>query len=182
MSSSSPATVPTMAENRGKTALTVMWMRHGKSSWDQPVTDERRELAARGIANATTAGELLASRGIKLDLVICSPAERARETWHHMSQAGVTAAQVREEVELYEGDAAAIVRLVAGSATGTTLVIGHEPTISEAVTLSATRERSKAWAAFDIKFPTSAMASVEADSANDLIAGKGRLVDFVIPR
>lgn len=163
-------------------ALTVVWMRHGKSSWDQPVTDERRELAPRGRANAASAGELLRSRGIAFDLVIHSPAERARETWQHMSEAGVVATEVREEIGLYEGDAEAIVRVVADSAARTTLVIGHEPTIGEAVELSATREATKAWAAFDIKFPTSAMATVEAASADDLVRANGRLVDFVVPR
>ncbi len=171
-----------MAEQRKEIALTVVWMRHGKSSWDQPVTDERRQLAARGRANATVAGELLVSRGGRFDLVIHSPAERARETWQYVSQAGVSAAEVREEIALYEDDADEIVRLVADSAAGTILVIGHEPTIAEAVELSATREASKAWAAFDIKYPTSAMATVEADSAADLAGGKGRLVDFVVPR
>ena len=163
-------------------ALTVVWMRHGKSSWDQQVTDERRELAHRGRANATTAGELLVSRGMAFDLVIHSPAERARQTWQYVSEAGVTAAEVREEIGLYEGDAEAIVRLVADSSSGTTLVIGHEPTIGEAVELSATREGTKAWAAFDLKYPTSAMATVEAASAQDLVDGKGRLADFVVPR
>jgi phosphohistidine phosphatase len=173
-----------MAQQRGEMALTVVWMRHGKSSWDQPVTDERRELASRGRKNATTAGALLLGRGILFDLVIHSPAERARETWQYVSEAGVTAAEVREEIALYDADADAdaIVRLVAHSAAGTILVIGHEPTIAEAVELSATRDASKAWAAFDIKFPTSAMAFVEADSAADLADGKGRLVDFVVPR
>ena len=171
-----------MAEQRKEIALTVVWMRHGKSSWDQPVTDERRQLAARGRANATVAGELLVSRGVRFDLVIHSPAERARETWQYVSQAGVSAAEVREEIALYEDDADEIVRLVADSAAGTILVIGHAPSIAEAVEVSATREASKAWAAFDIKYPTSAMATVEADSAADLAGGKGRLVDFVVPR
>ena len=163
-------------------AQTVVWMRHGKSSWDQQVTDERRELAPRGRANAATAGELLSRRGIAFDLVIHSPAERARQTWQRMSEAGATATEVREEVVLYDGEADAIVRIVADAAAGTTLVIGHEPTIGAAVELSAIREATKAWAAFDIKFPTSAMATVEAASADDLVAGKGHLVDFVIPR
>jgi phosphohistidine phosphatase len=163
-------------------ALTVVWMRHGKSSWDQPVTDERRELAPRGRANATTAGELLVSRGITFDLVIHSPAERARETWQYVSEAGVTATEVREEVDLYEGDAEAIVRLVADGSRrydpGHRARADHQRS-GRAV---AIRESTKAWAAYDIKFPTSAMATVDAASGDDLVAGKGRLVDFVIPR
>jgi phosphohistidine phosphatase len=163
-------------------ALTVVWMRHGKSAWEQPVTDERRELAPRGRANARTAGALMASRGLAFDVVIHSPAERSRQTWQHVSEAGVTAAEVREEVGLYEGDAEGVVRLVADSDARTILVIGHEPTIGEAVELCATREGTKPWAAFDIKYPTSALATVEAATAEDLVAGKGRLVDFVVPR
>jgi len=163
-------------------ALTVVWMRHGKSAWDQPVTDERRALAPRGRANAATAGALLVSRGTSFDVVIHSPAERARETWEQMAEAGVTAGEVREDVTLYEGDAEAIVRMVAETGSGTALVIGHEPSIGEAVELSAAREATKAWAAFDLKYPTAAMATVEAASPNDLTAGKGRLVDFVVPR
>ena len=163
-------------------ALTVVWMRHGKSSWDEPVTDERRELAPRGRRNAATAGELIVARGIAFDLVVLSPAERARQTWEHMSKAGVTAAEVREEIALYEGDVDAILRTVADSGAGTTLVIGHDPSMPQAVEMSAVREATKTWAAYDIKFPTSAMATVEADSPADLASGKGRLVDFVVPR
>ncbi|HSN10689.1 MAG TPA: histidine phosphatase family protein [Propionibacteriaceae bacterium] len=163
-------------------ALTVVWMRHGKSSWDQQVTDERRELAPRGRANATAAGALLVSRGLAFDVVILSPAERARQTWENVSEAGVTAEEVREEVDLYGGDAETIVRLVADTDARTVLVIGHAPSIGEAVELCAARESTKPWAAFDIKYPTAALATVEAASGEDLVAGKGRLVDFVVPR
>lgn len=163
-------------------SLTVVWMRHAKSSWDAPVTDERRELAERGRRNAATAGELLRDRGVAFDLVLHSPAERARETWQYIAEAGVPATEVREEVTLYEGDASDIVTLVADTGAQTVLVIGHAPAIPEAVERSARRESTKTWAAFDIKFPTAAMAVVEAVSTDDLRTGKGTLVDFVVPR
>ena len=163
-------------------ALTVVWMRHAKSSWKDQVTDERRELSPRGNRDSRAAGELLVSRGIAFDLVIHSPAERARSTWANIAEAGVTVPEEREDVTLYEGDADEIVKLVAHSGASTILVVGHYPTIPESVELAAARESSKKWAAFDVKFPTSAMAFVEADSGEALVAGKGRLVDFVIPR
>lgn len=162
--------------------VTVVWMRHAKSSWDQPVTDERRELSARGVRNAKVAGTVLLDRGISPDLVIHSPAERARQTWTTMRDAGVTAGEEREDVTLYEGDADEIVRMVAGSGGVTILVVGHYPTVSEAVELAAARESTKPWAAYDLKFPTAAMSFVEAESLEALAAGKGRLVDFVVPR
>jgi phosphohistidine phosphatase len=163
-------------------ALTVVWMRHAKSSWRDQVTDERRELSPRGERDSKAAGELLVGRGINFDLVIHSPAERTRATWANIAAAGVSVPEEREDVTLYEGDADEIVKLVAHSGAETILVIGHYPTIPEAVQLAAAREASKAWAAFDLKFPTSAMAFVEAASGEALADGQGRLVDFVIPR
>ncbi len=163
-------------------ALTVVWMRHAKSSWKDQVTDERRALSPRGERNAKAAGDLLVSRGMSFDLVIHSPAERARATWTNIASAGVSVGEEREDVTLYEGDADEIVKLVAHSGASTILVIGHYPTIPEAVELAAARESTKKWAAFDLKFPTSAMAFVEADSAEALIAGQGKLVGFEIPR
>ena len=163
-------------------ALTVVWMRHAKSSWKDQVTDERRELSPRGERDSKAAGELLVSRGIGFDLVIHSPAERARATWANILEAGVKAAEEREDVTLYEGDADEIVKLVAHSGGSTVLVIGHYPTIPQAVQLAAARESTKKWAAFDLKFPTSALAFVEAASGEALIDTKGRLTDFVIPR
>lgn len=163
-------------------SVTVVWMRHAKSSWDQPVTDERRELSPRGVRNARSAGKVLIDRGLSFDLVIHSPAERARSTWTAMQESGVATAQEREDVTLYEGDADEIVRTVADSGASTILVVGHYPTIAEAVQLAAARESTKAWAAYDLKFPTGAMSFVEADSMEALKAGKGRLVDFVVPR
>lgn len=163
-------------------ALTVVWMRHAKSSWKDQVTDERRELSPRGERDSKAAGELLVSRGIAFDLVIHSPAERSRATWANIAQAGISVPEEREDVTLYEGDADEIVRLVSHSGASTVLVIGHYPTIPEAVQIAAARESSKKWAAFDVKFPTSAMAFVEAASGEALTAGKGRLIDFVIPR
>ena len=96
-------------------ALTVVWMRHAKSSWKDQVTDERRELSPRGERDSKAAGELLVSRGIAFDLVIHSPAERARATWANIAGAGVKVAEEREDVTLYEGDADEIVKLVAHS-------------------------------------------------------------------
>jgi phosphohistidine phosphatase len=157
-------------------------MRHAKSSWKDQVTDERRELSPRGERDSKAAGELLVSRGIAFDLVIHSPAERARATWANIAEAGVKVAEEREDVTLYEGDADEIVKLVAHSGASTVLVIGHYPTIPEAVQIAAARESTKKWAAFDLKFPTSALAFVEAASAEALTTTKGRLSDFVIPR
>ncbi len=59
----------------------VTLIRHAKSSWDNShLKDEERPLNKRGRNNAPMMGERLASRGMKPDLLVSSPAIRAFET------------------------------------------------------------------------------------------------------
>ncbi len=55
-------------------------MRHGKSSWDHPVSDRSRPLQARGINDVSKVGDFFAEQGYKIDAVYSSPAERAAMT------------------------------------------------------------------------------------------------------
>ena len=56
-------------------------LRHAKSSWDDPHLDDfNRPLNERGWKASRRMGRELAQRGMKVDLVSASPAERVRET------------------------------------------------------------------------------------------------------
>lgn len=56
-------------------------IRHAKSSWDNPgLTDMERPLNSRGKQDAPLMGKRLSAIGIKADLIITSPAKRARRT------------------------------------------------------------------------------------------------------
>jgi phosphohistidine phosphatase len=56
-------------------------VRHAKSSWDNPgLSDIDRPLNGRGKENAPKMGELLKQREGSVDLIISSPAKRARST------------------------------------------------------------------------------------------------------
>lgn len=56
-------------------------IRHAKSSWDNPgLTDIKRPLSNRGKQDAPMMGKRLAAMGTKPDLLITSPAKRARKT------------------------------------------------------------------------------------------------------
>ncbi|HUW11776.1 MAG TPA: histidine phosphatase family protein, partial [Anaerolineae bacterium] len=56
-------------------------LRHGKSDWDESHrSDFDRPLKARGRRDALQMGEYLASLGLVPDLIVSSPAERARLT------------------------------------------------------------------------------------------------------
>ena len=60
---------------------TLLLMRHAKSSWDRPdLADLDRPLAPRGRKAAPLIARHLRDRQLVPDLVLCSHAERVRET------------------------------------------------------------------------------------------------------
>ncbi|ABK44056.1 putative phosphohistidine phosphatase, SixA [Magnetococcus marinus MC-1] len=59
----------------------LILLRHAKSAWDTDApTDFERPLAKRGRRDAPRMGRWMAKQGIQPDLVICSPAERTKQT------------------------------------------------------------------------------------------------------
>lgn len=60
---------------------TLYLVRHAKSSWkDGSLLDIDRPLNSRGKRDAPFMGEVLAQKGIQVDLLVSSPAKRARKT------------------------------------------------------------------------------------------------------
>ena len=56
-------------------------LRHAKSSWKDPeLDDQERPLNGRGRRNAVQMGRLVQDKELVPDLVLCSTAQRARET------------------------------------------------------------------------------------------------------
>lgn len=61
--------------------LTLLLVRHAKSSWDDPgQTDFERPLNNRGLKDAPKMAKLIKEKGLTPDLIISSPAERALKT------------------------------------------------------------------------------------------------------
>ena len=59
----------------------LLIMRHAKSCWkDSDLSDHERPLKKRGKNDAKKMGKLLKSKKIIPDVIICSTAERAKET------------------------------------------------------------------------------------------------------
>src|SRR5436190_18664812 len=61
--------------------LTLSLLRHAKSSWDDAsLKDFDRPLSERGESAAPRMGAYMAAQGLAPELVLCSPAVRARQT------------------------------------------------------------------------------------------------------
>jgi phosphohistidine phosphatase len=92
-------------------------------------------LAARGRQEAPLAGRWLNEHLGRVDLVVCSPARRARETWTSVAKEFDAVPPVRVDDRLYPGsvpDLMAVVRELPAEAR-TVLLIGHNPGLEDLV-------------------------------------------------
>jgi phosphohistidine phosphatase len=115
------------------TTRTLVILRHAKAASPQELTDIDRPLTARGHADAAAAGAWLAQREYSPDLVLCSPARRARETWHGVAVAMRQAPEVRYDPKIYNASALELLHLVSDVEvdTATVLLVGHNPGLSQ---------------------------------------------------
>lgn len=166
-------------------------MRHAKSSWDDPALDDfDRPLGPRGRKAARRMGGYIEREGLAPDLVVCSAARRARETWRLAREeiGGEIRSNVTRSLYLASPDRLLrAIRRVPDSAERL-LVIAHNPGIQElAVRLDADTDDGRGSgpsAGMRAKFPTAALAvlSVDARSWSGTAGGRAQLVKFVRPR
>lgn len=162
-------------------AKTLIILRHAKSDWDTGEPDMRRPLADRGLLDGAAAGEVLAD--YDLDVVLCSEATRARQTWERAVVGGASCDDVRHTDAIYGAWPSDVVDLLRElpDAAETVLVIGHEPTLSDLVLELA--EQSDLTDRVAVKFPTAGLAVLEFVTPwSALDTGTGVLTRFVVPR
>jgi phosphohistidine phosphatase len=143
-------------------------MRHAKSAYPPGVQDFMRPLSPRGQRNAQGAAEWLSR--VPLDTALVSPATRTLATWQVLEPHFPSAVLVICD-ELYDASAQEIADVIAEHASGSTLVLGHNPGMHACVLALAQGDEPKFGQVVE-KFPTSAIAHLR----------DGVLVDFVIPR
>ena len=123
----------------------LVLLRHAKSAWPDDLADHQRPLASRGRREAPLAGRWLSEHVGEIDLVVCSPALRTRQTWELVSaeldrtgteRAGRPGApEFRVDERVYEAGAGDLIRVARElpAAVGTALVIGHNPGLEDLV-------------------------------------------------
>jgi phosphohistidine phosphatase len=161
-------------------AHALIVFRHSKSDWsaDHAGSDIDRPLAKRGRKAAKVAGRFLGETGAVPDSVICSPALRARATLSLASEARSWESTVRESAALYDGGVEGLIDEVRAEPESTELlmVVGHEPTCSETVSVLIGGGL--------VRMPTAALARVEllVNAWDEVGPGTGVLSWLVVPR
>lgn len=157
---------------------TLFLLRHAKSSWDDPtLADFERPLNGRGLKAAPFMGEFLRKNGFFPQMIVSSPAVRARHTAELVNDAGGFNAELKFEDRIYEASPHALREVVAGLSdrVDNLMVVGHNPGI-EALVRSLTGRIEP--------MPTAAAAIIDLSvtSWSELVAGSGTLRHIFRPK
>ena len=107
---------------------TLYIARHAKSSWDDmSLSDFERPLNTRGKRDAPFMANMLKEKGITLDLILSSPAKRAKKTAKYYHE--VLGGELRFDERIYEASLMSLIYLVqeALEKVDSVMIVGHNP-------------------------------------------------------
>ncbi|WP_420618804.1 SixA phosphatase family protein [Candidatus Poriferisocius sp.] len=145
----------------------VIFLRHAKSDQNTNAPDDlSRPLADRGRRAAAAVGSFLAEAGHVPNLVLCSPAVRARQTLELAIAAGDWTCPIETVDELYYGTVGDMVALACRRLVPVLMLVGHEPTMSSTLEHLTGAE---------LRLPAGALARVNLNPDNS------GLLEWLIP-
>jgi phosphohistidine phosphatase len=155
----------------------LILIRHGKSSWDEPVHDSERQLTAKGIQNSIKIANQTSHLIVPKSEIWSSFANRALqtaklfvETWN----LSIESIQIKKE--LYTFDAFQLEEIVKSTSNNCESVIlfGHNNAITDFV--------NKFGTTFIDNVPTSGFVSLTFDTDSWSSITKGKTNTIVVPR
>ncbi len=158
--------------------MNLLLMRHAKSDWGQGISDFDRPLNNRGIFAAEQMGILLSNEGIMPDYIICSGAQRARQTAEGMIEGLKYDGKLFVSNHLYLCDISDFIQVISknGADHQTLLVIAHNPGTEGFITHLTNQQKHVTTANIaHIKLPITQWSDFAKST-------KGELIDFWRPR
>ncbi len=160
---------------------TFFLIRHAKSSWTHPeLTDFDRPLNKRGIRDAPNMGKQLHSSNCIPDLMISSPANRAKTTASTIAnELNYPIENIQLEQDLYHAsteDILTIIRSVAKDCR-TLFVFGHNPGFTELANLFNKES-------YIPNVPTCGIVTIESSATTwtDVDSKNSKVVSFIYPK
>lgn len=167
--------------------LRLLLLRHAKSDWGQPgLSDFQRPLNERGRQAAPEVGTHMARHGLQPARILCSSAQRTRETLAALLPAFTGEADIHVTRALYDQSEfgyLGLIRSLGGSARSL-LVVGHNPATQDTALSLIGAGNPALREAIGAKYPTAALAVIDFDAAtwSAVEPGSGRVVAYCLPR
>lgn len=157
---------------------TLYILRHAKSAWDDPnLADFDRPLNDRGVTTAPFMGEVMRSRGYMPEVIISSPAVRARDTARLAKESAGFEVEIQHDERIYEASPQTL-RKVAMSTDdrySSLMLVGHNPGMEGFVRYLTGKLET---------MPTAALAVIDLDidSWKQIDVGVGQLRQIIRPK
>ncbi|KFG68946.1 histidine phosphatase family protein [Microvirga sp. BSC39] len=165
--------------------LRLLLLRHAKAAWPPGILDVDRPLAARGQEASLVMGNYLKRERLDPDLAIVSSARRTQETWERV-QPILCDIEMRPDGRIYEAPVGRLLEVVreVEPATGTLLLIGHNPGFEELAKHLIGEGDMDGILRLGQKYPSAGLAVIDFDleSWGDVAQKTGRLERFVTPK
>ena len=152
---------------------TLYIARHAKSSWDDiTLSDFERPLNKRGCRDAPFMAKLLKEKGVSPDLILSSPALRAKSTAkiYHEALGGV----LRFDRRIYEASPMSLLYLAQETLAEyrSVMIVGHNPGLTELNEILSDQSI--------YNIPTAGVAA--ATFKEEVAPGKGKQLFFEYPK
>jgi len=153
-------------------------LRHAKSSWnDSSLPDFERPLNMRGRNGTELIGTFIKKNEVSPDLILSSPAARARETIELVMKSANMKADLRYDQRIYDASAHVLSEVVSQieDDKSSVLLVGHNPGMESLLHLLTGRTES---------FATATLAKIDLDvsSWSHAVGTQGTLDWIVKPK
>lgn len=153
-------------------------LRHAKSSWDNPIlADFERPLNERGLKTADFMGKFISKNDFLPDLILSSPATRARETANIIKKTAELQAEIKFEENIYEASPQMLLKILSEIKENfqNVMLVGHNPGL-EGLIKTLTGELQS--------MPTAGLAVVEVNTEKwkEIKPESGILQNLVRPK
>ncbi len=162
----------------------LLLFRHASAEAGTGHEDHARPLDPAGRADARAMGRRLAALDLRPDLVLCSSALRATETWEEAGPAWTPAPVVTLDDALYLSDPGTLLDVIAvqDGDDASLMVIGHNPGLHQLAATLASGGAEAPLARLHGGFPAGAVAVLAFDAASwHGLEGVGLLGHFLVP-
>ena len=153
-------------------------IRHAKSSWsDDTLDDFERPLNKRGKENAPMMGQKLKEMGVMPDIIISSPAQRAKSTAKMIAKEIKYTKDIIFNQDIYESDVSTLHEILTGVADeyGTLFLVGHNPSLNML---------AQYYVDFNQNIPTSGVVEIgfSCEKWADISSKNAKLISFDFPK
>lgn len=159
---------------------TLIIIRHAKSSWDNmALSDFDRPLNGRGKRDAPAMGDFMKKMGVIPELMISSPAKRAKTTAFEIAgKLGIKKDDIVLDENMYHATTSEILHVISGvdDSIGVLVIVGHNPGLTYLA-------NTKTGAYID-NIPTTGIVGInfDVDSWQDVEDVQGIMAFFEYPK